>query len=133
MDNILDTPCGKTCRAHCPQTMGGISDKSSKALPKSQTSMQLFLCLRMENGSAREKSWETIIHSPGASSTPRRAGESHKDGGEYFLSRILQEQVPEKYSLSPRACQGILLRAAKRGKELPEVLKAALERQAQLS
>ena len=34
------------------------------------------------------------------------------------------------YYLSPKACQGILSRASKRGKELPQVLKAALERQA---
>ena len=49
---------------------------------------------------------------------------------ESFLSQILEEKVPETYSLSPKACQGILRRASKRGKELPEVLKAALERQA---
>ena len=38
--------------------------------------------------------------------------------------------MPERFSLSPKACQGILRRAEKRGKELPEVLKVALERQA---
>ena len=38
--------------------------------------------------------------------------------------------VPERYYLSQKACLGILSRASKRGKELPEVLKAALERQA---
>ena len=32
--------------------------------------------------------------------------------------------------MSPRACLGILRRASVRGKELPPVLKAALERQA---
>ena len=66
---------------------------------------------------------------------PRRLeglGESHKDGGVYLLSSILQEHVPDRYSLSPKACQGILRRAEKRGKELPEVLKRALERQALL-
>ena len=68
--------------------------------------------------------------SPGASSTPRRVGASHKDGNVYLLSSILMEDVPDRYSLSPKACQGILRRAAKRGKELPEVLKAALEQQA---
>ena len=47
-----------------------------------------------------------------------------------FLSQILTEQVPEKYYLSPKACQGILRRASVRGKELPEVLRTALERQA---
>lgn len=35
--------------------------------------------------------------------------------------------VPDKYSLSPKACQGILTRASRRGKELPDVLKRALE------
>ena len=39
-------------------------------------------------------------------------------------------EVPEKYYLSPKACQGILRRASVRGKELPEVLRTALERQA---
>ena len=46
------------------------------------------------------------------------------------LSQILQANVPEKYSLSPRACLGILQRASVRGKELPELLRKALERQA---
>jgi hypothetical protein len=49
---------------------------------------------------------------------------------ESTLSQILQVQVPETYYLSKKACQGILRRAAVRGKELPEVLKKALERQA---
>jgi hypothetical protein len=46
------------------------------------------------------------------------------------LSQILQAEVPEKYYLSPKACQGILRRAAARGKELPEMLRVALEDQA---
>ena len=45
------------------------------------------------------------------------------------LSQILQETAPEKYYLSPRACQGILTRAAKRGKQLPKELEMALLRQ----
>ena len=43
------------------------------------------------------------------------------------LSSILEADVPEKYYLSPRACQGILRRAEKRGKTLPALLAAALE------
>ena len=46
------------------------------------------------------------------------------------LSQILQVRVPQKYYLTPRACLGILRRASVRGKELPPLLKAALERQA---
>ena len=40
------------------------------------------------------------------------------------------DNVPERFSLSQKECQGILRRAEKRGKELPEVLRLALERQA---
>ena len=45
------------------------------------------------------------------------------------LSQILEENADPKYQLSARACAGILNRAAKRGKELPEILKMALENQ----
>jgi hypothetical protein len=42
----------------------------------------------------------------------------------------LEENVPQKYFLSAKACQGILRRAEKRGKKLPEVLERALREQA---
>ena len=42
------------------------------------------------------------------------------------LSQILEDNVPQKYYLSARACQGILVRASRRGKPLPELLKQAL-------
>ena len=57
-------------------------------------------------------------------------GESPSEGVESTLSAILQASVPEKYYLSPKACLGILRRASARGKELPEILRLALERQA---
>src|SRR5438477_5168368 len=45
------------------------------------------------------------------------------------LSDILEDNgnVPQRFYLTARACAGILRRAAKRGKELPPQLKAALE------
>ena len=46
--------------------------------------------------------------SPGESSTPRRVGASHRDGNVLLLSSILMDNVPERFSLSPKACQGIL-------------------------
>lgn len=46
------------------------------------------------------------------------------------LSAILEASPPLKYSLSAKACQGILNRAERRGKPLPPALKTALERQA---
>ena len=71
------------------------------------------------------------VKSHGGSST-RNIGASLNVVVESSLSRILQPEkdVPEKYYLTPRACQGILRRAKERGKELPGELRAALERQA---
>ena len=44
------------------------------------------------------------------------------------LSDVLETQpVPQRYYLSRRAAQGILRRAAKRGRDLPEQLRQALE------
>lgn len=54
-------------------------------------------------------------------------GESPSVERESTLSQILEANAPEKYYLSARACQGILRRAEKRGKELPTMLKEALE------
>ena len=54
-------------------------------------------------------------------------GESPKDAVESTLSQILQANVPERYYLSKTACEGILRRAERRGKELPAMLKEALE------
>lgn len=48
---------------------------------------------------------------------------------ESTLSQILEDNVPEKYYLSQKACEGILRRAERRGKKLPDVLKTALEQQ----
>ena len=45
---------------------------------------------------------------------------------ESLLSWILEDNVPQKYYLSARACQGILIRASRRGKALPDLLKTAL-------
>jgi hypothetical protein len=53
----------------------------------------------------------------------------HSAAEESTLSQILEAHVPEKYSLSAQACRGILNRAQRRGKELPPMLKEALEMQ----
>ena len=54
--------------------------------------------------------------------------ESHKDADECLLSDVLEVgNLPQKYYLSPKACQGILNRAERRKKVLPDMLKAALD------
>lgn len=46
---------------------------------------------------------------------------------ECTLSSILEANVPEKYSLSPKAAKGILLRAKRYGNELNPTLLDALQ------
>ena len=51
--------------------------------------------------------------------------------GESSLSRVLETgELPQKFYLSPKACQGILRRATKRGKALPPMLEQALRQAA---
>ena len=59
----------------------------------------------------------------------RNTGECPSVVVESTLSQILEADAPEKYCLSAKACEGILRRAERRGKELPEMLKTALEQQ----
>ena len=53
----------------------------------------------------------------------------HSVAEESRLSLILEDRPRPKYYLSSTACQGILNRAKRRGKELPELLRKALEAQ----
>jgi hypothetical protein len=62
--------------------------------------------------------------------TTRSFGESPSAAVESRLSQILEESPHPKYYLSAKACQGILRRAQRRGKPLPEMLRLALEKQA---
>ena len=57
----------------------------------------------------------------------RSFGESPSVAVVSHLSLILQVSPPPKYSLSATACKGILRRAERRGKKLPEILIMALQ------
>ena len=127
MANIRDTQSGKMFLGHAPPTKERISGQSSKVSARSKNVKLMRLDLR--NGTTREKFWEMISQSHGGYLTVN-TGESHRDENASTLSQILMARVPEKYYLSPKACQGILRRASDRGKQLPEVLRKALERQA---
>ena len=78
----------------------------------------------------QEISWQRNSPLPGEFSMPN-IGESPSAEDASILSQILQAGVQAKYYLSQKACLGILRRAAVRGKKLPEVLRVALEKQAQ--
>ena len=123
---------GKTSPEHSVQTKEKISSQSSKKQRKSSVKMPLFLDLRMENGHQAESFWvmggallgEYTMHSFGEYPSAENVS---------LLSQILEETPHQKYCLSAKACQGILRRAEKRGKELPPLLKETLIRQASLS
>ena len=59
----------------------------------------------------------------------RNTGECPNAAVESRLSQILEATPQEKYRLSAKACQGILRRAERRGKKLPEALERALNAQ----
>ena len=85
----------------------------------------MYLCLKKENGSMPDVSWETVSVLPGDNTMPN-FGECPSVARESTLSQILEANAPEKYYLSAKACEGILRRAERRGKALPPILKEAL-------
>ena len=78
------------------------------------------------NGAKTAASWEMVSRLPGVCWT-LNIGESPSAARESTLWQILQADAPVKYYLSARACQGIMRRAERRGKELPPMLREALE------
>lgn len=125
-----------TPKSSCSKTFSACSAAEAAAMqgatirPRSRRSARpRFQCLDL--GAGRTPEWleaEDLI-SLGSSRTPPNITESHSEEGACTLSSILQdpETVPPKYFLSPKACAGILRRAALRGKALPPLLKEALE------
>ena len=91
----------------------------------------VFQCLKMEDGQTPEWFNARSARLHGECLT-LNIGESPSVAVESSLSQILQPKsdVPQKCYLSSRACQGILRRAARRGKKLPPLLETALKRQA---
>lgn len=129
MDDIQGMQSGKMYPAHSVQTRGPTSRQSSKRSLGSANRPPRCLRLKTVDGLTQTYFWET----DGAWHTElltRNTSEYPNAAAESSLSQILQAQVPETYYLSAKACQGILRRAAARGKELPEMLKNALEHQA---
>ena len=128
--DLADFGVGRTCLEPCQVITEKISAPASKRLQGSKTNQPLYLNLTA-NGTTPAWSLEEAGRSHGESSMPSMWEEGRRSGEEdCTLSQILMDSVPEKYSLSARACAGILRRAEKRGKILPEILKNALEMQA---
>lgn len=125
MENTLNLRCGKMF----PELFRPQEDVILRPCWK-RSQKAKFQCLVLDGGQTPVWYEAAELISLGACTTPN-ISEQHSGAGACFLSQILQEEAPEKYSLSPKACMGILRRAERRGKDLPPLLKAALERQAQ--
>ena len=119
---------GRMSPEHSAQTEEKISAPSWKCVCVCVNQTLQYLDLRTANGRAQESSAVILGLSLGESMT-LNIGESPKDAVESRLSQILEERPPEKYSLSARACQGILRRAREKKKTLPAELESVLIRQ----
>ena len=124
MANIRGSRFGKMCQVVRVQPMGVTLRLCSRRSQRAK-----FQCLDLESGQTPEWCEGTELISLGSSTTVN-ISEQHSGAGACFLSAILEENAPDKYSLSPKACVGILRRAERRGKDLPPLLKAALMQQA---
>ena len=126
MECIQLSLSGKMFPELSAQTAEKISEPCWKNLPTRHNQTFQFLDLRGgADGAKPEQSPETDGLWLG-DSLMLNIGEFPNAERESRLSWILEVNAPEKYYLSARACQGILTRASRRGKRLPELLEAAL-------
>lgn len=86
----------------------------------------IFQCLQVANGQPQEWLEGQQLTQLGECLT-LNFGEYPNVENESTLSEILEDNVPEKYYLSPKACLGILRRAKNKGRKLPDNLRIALE------
>ena len=129
MANTPDGSVGKMFPEHSPQIPATTSKQSSKLSLGSSSRTPRCLCLTKTDGLTPTYTWvpdlalRTVLSTANIGVCPNVENASS-------LSEILMANAPEKYYLSQKACRGILRRASERGKELPEVLRIALELQA---
>ena len=128
----LDSLSGRTCQEPSAVTKAKTSGRCLKPSAASPKTDYLFLDLRKASGTT-PGAWSVMAGALPGGSTTLNTGECPSVARESTLSQILQANVLEKYFLSAKACAGILRRAEKRGKELPTMLKEALEEVVSLS
>lgn len=129
----LGISCGKTWSEPLAATKEKISQPCSKRSSKSSNRKPPVLkCLKRAGlpGEGITMKWEDDGAWCGELTT-RNTGECPNAAVVSRLSQILEETPHLKYNLTPKACQGILRRAERRGKDLPKLLKAVLIRQSQ--
>ena len=129
MEKNQDISSGKMYLEPSLQTKERTLEESLMKLYPSKDRIPQCLCLIKTSGHTPTYLWEkdsALL----TDFLTQNTSECPSEGEESFLSQILMEEVHPKYYLSQRACEGILRRAKKRGKELPEILQKVLEKQA---
>lgn len=129
----LGISCGKTWSEPSVATKEKTSRQSSKKSSKSSSRKPPVLkCLKRAGlpGGGTTMKWEDDGAWCGELTT-RNTGECPNVAVVSRLSQILEETPHPKYNLTAKACQGILRRAERRGKDLPKLLKEVLIRQSQ--
>ena len=130
----LDSWCGRMFPEPSPAAHPRARTSGSSLKKSSELRSVAFQSLDLTPGAGNllgESYWELISPWRGDALT-LNTGVSPREEKESSLSQILQDDPPDKYYLTRKACLGILRRASERGKELPEKLKRALEIQAGL-
>ena len=125
MEYIQSSLFGKTSWERL-QAMLGVTLK-----PCSRKSCRpIFQCLLLDDGPEPEWLEAKSAESHGGRSM-LNFGESPNIVRESSLSQVLESGGGTfRYSLTPKACAGILRRVNAKGKKLPELLEAVLRRQA---
>ena len=125
----LDLWCGRMFQEPSPAEPQKERISGSSSRRSSELKSVVFQSLDLTPGAGNllgEFYWELISPWRGDAST-LNTGVSPREEKESSLSQILQDDPPDKYYLTRKACLGILRRASERGKELPRKLNQALE------
>ena len=128
----LDSWCGRMFPELSPAENPKAKTSDASSRRSSELKSVVFQSLDLTPGHGNllgESYWELISPWRGDAST-LNTGVSPREENGSSLSRILQDDPPERYYLTRKACLGIIRRASERGKPLPEQLRIALEVQA---
>lgn len=125
----LDLWCGRMYPEPSPAEPQKERISGSSSRRSSELKSVVFQSLDLTPGAGNllgEFYWELISPWRGDALT-LNTGVSPREEKGSSLSQILQDDPPDKYYLTRKACLGILRRAFERGKELPRKLNRALE------
>ena len=125
----LDLWCGRMFQEPSPAEPQKERISGSSSRRSSELKSVVFQSLDLTPGAGNllgEFYWELISPWRGDALT-LNTGVSPREEKESSLSQILQDDPPDKYYLTRKACLGLLRRAFERGKELPRKLNQALE------